>query len=311
MKRDFLNSWDFSKRFASADEQTISYRPYSDRSLSRETSFKVLSWNINKNNQDQQWIREFVSIVVAHQPNVICLQEVRWPIRATAPSRLSHHIIGLSTHIAQLPKAQSAIASQLDTMSWSFAPNFADTIEQTYSGVLTLSKKPLICSAALLTQNTEPITQTPKVSLVTEYAFSNESGTAAASSALTYESQSQDSFIVINTHLINFVESSVFQTQIDQISAAIKAHSGAVILAGDFNTWSRDRLRRLNAMTEQLSLFAATFNLQNIRKIKRFLLSPPLDHIFYRGFSYRASKSTVIDSITSSDHRPLVIELSR
>lgn len=62
-------------------------------------------------------------------------------------------------------------------------------------------------------------------------------------------------------------------------------------------------------MTAKLELKPVSFPLVEAKKIKRFLLSPPLDYIFYRGFKQKTVNARVIDNISSSDHNPLLVEL--
>ncbi|MGF1541760.1 MAG: endonuclease/exonuclease/phosphatase family protein [Pleurocapsa sp.] len=189
-----------------------------------------------------------------------------------------------------------AIARQipeLASMGWSFAPNLIDTLSNTYSGVLTATKGDRLNSQAKITKYREPVTQTPKVSLFVEYSLGNAGKT----------------LLTVNTHLINFVDTSKFQAQLQQIEAIIAQHQGAVIFSGDFNTWNRSRWLLLLQMTRQLGLTPVQFPPLEVLKIKRFLLSPPLDYIFYRGFRQKTTSATVIDDISSSDHNPLLVEL--
>ena len=180
---------------------------------------------------------------------------------------------------------------ELESMGWSFAPNLIDTWDNSYSGVLTATKSDRLNSQAKITQHQEPITDTPKVSLFIEHSWGN------------------DTLLTINTHLINFVETSKFQAQLEQIEAIISQHQGAVIFSGDFNTWNYSRWLILLQITAKLGLTPVSFPLFEAQKIKRFLLSPPLDYIFYRGFKQNVASAKVIDTITSSDHNPLLVEL--
>ena len=104
---------------------------------------------------------------------------------------------------------------------------------------------------------------------------------------------------------LNFAKSC----QLHEIEAIIAQHQGAVIFSGDFNTWTRSRALLLLQMTAKLGLTPVTFPLLEALKIKRFLLSPPLDYIFYRGFKQKTASAMVIDKISSSDHNPLLVEL--
>ena len=271
----------FKERFAPVSEKVIGDHASCVSDSSERRTFKIICWNINKNNHSSRWAQEFTDMVSQHQPDAVFLQEVRLPVDSAADCSL------VSRVNSQLPKSTA-----LSQMTWRFAPNFVDMATETYSGVLTGVSAQHVRSVALLTAKTEPITRTPKVSLLVEYALRDSS------------------LLTVNTHLINFVSASAFQTQLNQIEAALSAHQGAVILAGDFNTWNRSRQHRLEQMVARLNLVAAAFSEKNSRNIKRFLLSPPLDHIFYRGFQQGANSDCVIGAITASDHRPLVIELT-
>ena len=182
---------------------------------------------------------------------------------------------------------------ELASMGWNFAPNLIDTFDNTYSGVLTATKADRLQSQAKITQHQEPVTGTPKVSLFVEYSLGD----------------CQETLLAVNTHLINFVELSKFQAQLQEIAAIIFQHQGAVILSGDFNTWNRSRWLLLLQMTAKLGLTPVAFPAIEAQKIKRFLLSPPLDYIFYRGLRQKISSAKVIDNISSSDHNPLLVEL--
>ena len=182
---------------------------------------------------------------------------------------------------------------ELASMGWSFAPNLIDTFDNTYSGVLTATKAHRLSSKAKITQHQEPVTGTPKVSLFVEYSLGN----------------CEENLLAVNAHLINFVETSKFQAQLEEIEAIISQHQGAVIFSGDFNTWNLPRWLLLLQMIDKLGLTPVAFPAIEAQKIKRFLLSPPLDYIFYRGFRQKTASAKVIDNISSSDHNPLLVEL--
>jgi endonuclease/exonuclease/phosphatase (EEP) superfamily protein YafD len=261
----YLKQLSPTHRFSRVAETTIEQIHPLPSTLNRN-SIKVLSWNIAKNNYDNQWRTEFLKIIKQYQPDKIFLQEVR-----------------LCALKQQIP--------ELASMGWIFAPNLIDNLHNTYSGVLTATISDRLDSQAIITQHQEPVTNTPKVSLFVEYAL-DEGKTLLA----------------VNTHLINFVETSKFQAQIQAIEAVIAQHQGAVILSGDFNTWNLPRWLLLLDMTTKLGLNPVAFPWMEAQKIKRFLLSPPLDYIFYRGLKQKSTNAKVIDSITSSDHNPLLVE---
>ncbi len=263
----YLKQLSPTHRFRKVAETTIEKSHPLPSALNRD-SIKVLSWNIAKNNRDRHWSEDFLAIIAQHQPDKIFLQEVR-----------------LCAIAQQIP--------ELESMGWSFAPNLIDTLDNTYSGVLTATKSDRLHSKAKISKHQEPVTGTPKVSLFVEYPLDND----------------KETLLAVNTHLINFVDNSKFQAQLQEIKAIVSQHQGAVILSGDFNTWNRSRWLLLLQMTTQLGLTPVYFSPIEAIKIKRFLLSPPLDYIFYRGLRQKTPSAKVIDNISSSDHNPLLVEL--
>ncbi|HEY9623190.1 MAG TPA: endonuclease/exonuclease/phosphatase family protein [Crinalium sp.] len=182
----------------------------------------------------------------------------------------------------------------LAEMSWSFAPNFMDTHHNTYFGLLTAAKTTSINSQALLTQHYEPFLRTPKVSLITEYFISGL----------------PEKLLAVNSHLINFVDLNKFKTQLHELEYVLSKHRGPIIFSGDFNTWNSARAMLLSSVIARLGLTTVSFSASDSRNIKRFLLSPPLDHIFYRGLNQTKRNTKVLDHISSSDHKPLITEFS-
>jgi endonuclease/exonuclease/phosphatase (EEP) superfamily protein YafD len=264
----------FARKFVPSYRFIPSHKSTIDRSHLVQTelncnSIKVLSWNIAKNNNDKVWIRDFLNILEEYQPDLIFLQEFRLSVEA-------ENIV------------------ELIDMSWNFAPNFIDTHHQTYSGILTAAKISPLSKRAVITKHYEPIINTPKVSLITEYPLLNQ----------------RETFLAINSHLINFVDLDKFKTQLHELELALSVHHGPLIFAGDFNTWNRERAVLLDKMATRLGLMPATFAPHESKKIKRFLLSPPLDYIFYRGVSEKKVSAKVLDQISSSDHKPLLAEFS-
>jgi len=110
--------------------------------------------------------------------------------------------------------------------------------------------------------------------------------------------------LVANIHAINFTTNhSAFKKQNDRIESLLNAHPGPMIVAGDFNTWSKGRMSRVNAMTERLGLTAVKFDDNRTR-----VFGQSIDHVYYRGLeSTYAQASTT----TASDHNPLAVGFKR
>lgn len=177
----------------------------------------------------------------------------------------------------------------LTGMGWQLAPNFVRS--QQAFGVLTASSIRHHRGQPLQTHDHEPLIRTPKAALITEYALA----------------WSQQTLMLVNVHGINFVRSRKFQAQLHQIAAHISHHRGPLILLGDFNTWSGVRMEKLWSLANRLELQQVEFAPDCHRRIKRFLGSDPLDHVFYRGLAVIAENTRVLPTSTS-DHRPLCVE---
>lgn len=255
-----------SQRFLRIHTHTIGRQQVHQRELD-SAAIRVLNWNIAKQNHDALWLQDFHRILRHYHPDLIFLQEVRLGVDA------DH-------------------AVELADMSWNYAPNFMDAHHQAYSGVLTAAKTSAIRSQAMVTEHYEPIVQTPKVSLVTEYLLSEQAET----------------LLTINSHLINFVDTATFHTQLRELELTLANHPGPVIFAGDFNIWSAARSHLLNQAAARLGLRPVTFTAADQKHIKRFLWSPPLDYIFSKGLEENQMQATVLAHITSSDHKPMIAE---
>lgn len=262
----FLGRFVPSRRFIRLQADTIDKAHAVERYLNPR-SIRVLSWNIAKNNHSSRWIKDLLMILERFNPDIICLQEVRFGVDADHAVDLAH-------------------------MSWSFAPNFMDAHYQFYAGVLTAAKTNSFTRQALITEHYEPLLQTPKVSLITEYPLPH----------------SPQTLLTINSHLINFVKLEKFRVQLQELERTIAGHSGPIIFAGDFNTWSESRVVLLHQVAQRLRLVPVGFPPDEHRNIKRFLLSPPLDYIFYRGMAEKPATAKVLDYVDSSDHKPLLAE---
>jgi endonuclease/exonuclease/phosphatase (EEP) superfamily protein YafD len=255
-------------RFLKTEAMVIHRRHRLPVALNRH-SIKVLNWNIAKQNGELDWQREFGRLRDRYHPDIICLQEVQ-----------------MCANVQQI--------APLTDLSWNFAPNFIDAHHHTYAGILTAACTHPLSGQAVLTAHHEPIAQTPKVSLFTEYPLAHTAQT----------------LLIVNAHLINFVELSHFQAQLQTLEARIAEHLGPIIFSGDCNTWSVSRWFLLQQMATRLGLTQTRFSFGDRLKIKRFLLSPPLDYIFYRGLRQHLTMTHVFGEFSSSDHNPMLVEFS-
>ena len=221
-------------------------------------------------NKKTSWQTEFVDIFSNYHPDIFIFQEVK--MEDMVKNILSEKFL-----------------------TWRFLPNIFHIKKQLYSGVLTASNVLPISEISHKSNSREPITSTPKATLFTIYKISN----------------SDEKLLIINIHGINFVSLRHFRNQIQEIVEHGIQHIGPIIFSGDFNTWSKNRMKFLGKILKRkLDLIPILFEKQHKRKIKRFIFSPPLDHIFY---SYKKIKlvknsSEVLRLYKSSDHKPIFAE---
>lgn len=151
------------------------------------------------------------------------------------------------------------------------------------SGVMTLSAAHSVYCCPL--REREPLLRLAKSALVTVYPFYN-----------------RQLLMVVNIHAVNFTLGlDVYSKQLDAIGTQIRHHSGAVIMAGDFNTWSRQRMLTLYRFADKMGLVEVRFvNDQRTRAFRR-----PLDFVFYRNISVREAS---VLATKASDHNPLMVE---
>lgn len=170
---------------------------------------------------------------------------------------------------------QKAFASHIP-YSWNFFKSWCTDTKRA-TGVQSGSRYPLLNNQNLISPVSEPITFTPKVT-----GFSQ------------IEVPGHGTVTLVNTHALNFNSGADFKIQIKAIIEKLKLIQGPMIWAGDFNTWTNDRLQFLLQTTAQLGLTHLTPT-----KDTRGLV---LDHIFVRGLTVISSE--VLPEKTS-DHRPL------
>ncbi len=184
----------------------------------------------------------------------------------------------------EAPHHEALHTSLGEQQDWRFAPGYHTGEVQT--GVLTSAgvAPTLLCQL----QHREPWLGTPKASLITRYPIAD----------------SGEALIVANIHAINFtLGTRAFARQISDVTAILREHEGPLILAGDFNTWNKRRLRIIHRQVSALGLQAVGFESKHV---KRFL-GYPLDHIFYRDLKLRQKS---VRSVDSSDHNMLLAHFS-
>ncbi len=243
------------------------------------SSFKILSWNIEKQN-NSNWYSDFQSFLNENNsPNIILLQEA---------------------------KLNNTLKDKVRGKYWGFSPNLYKT--DSYSGVFIASNSKPISMTPRVSNGTEPsipliVPPLPKAMLFSIFeTASNKKLLVVNVHALNF------------TAIKFWNRGSEFDEQIMLISNLVKNHNGPVIVAGDFNTWSSSRMDFLDSTLSGAGLTKNNFrnnqsNITTCPKSLNMILwwcgSKPLDHIFYRGLTPKSSR---VELDKASDHNPLIVE---
>jgi endonuclease/exonuclease/phosphatase (EEP) superfamily protein YafD len=152
-----------------------------------------------------------------------------------------------------------------------------------FYGVMTASRVESYFAKPYLSECQEVLIGPHKSMLLTSYIFEDKS-----------------EVLVLNIHAINFRENRRYHKEIERFFDFIGSYSGAIIVAGDFNSWNKKRLKKLYENAEKLKLKSVSFN--NKHYVKSFL-GNPLDFIFYKGLELLDASVEKADKF--SDHNPL------
>ncbi|EJG0647770.1 TPA: endonuclease/exonuclease/phosphatase family protein [Vibrio parahaemolyticus] len=151
------------------------------------------------------------------------------------------------------------------------------------AGVISIAQKQPIKACAYTSK--EPWLRLPKSALYSQYRLSNG-----------------ESLAVINVHAINFtVGTEEYTSQLSALETLLKQHSGPIVFAGDFNSWSEYRITAMKQALREANLREVQFSPDHRTQ---FITGLPLDHVFYRGLTLKNAKAPQSDA---SDHNPLLV----
>lgn len=163
--------------------------------------------------------------------------------------------------------------------------NAAANLEKgsSFYGVLTASKCKTMYSKPFLSHGKELILGPRKSLLLTRHSFEDGS-----------------TLLILNLHAINFRENRHYYKEIDKIIKIIDDYEGAMLIAGDFNSWNKNRMKLLHTKMEDLNFTPVPFSKSD--KVKSFMKNH-LDFIFYRGIELL--EHSIERNHHLSDHHPL------
>lgn len=175
-----------------------------------------------------------------------------------------------------------AFKQYIEQARWFGTQVDAFKVFDTSAGVLnlTLGAPRLACAYTEL----EPWLRLPKSALYARYPLSDGRELA-----------------VVNIHAVNFTYGTQeYLRQIDTLVTELRKHQGPMLVAGDFNSWSEERMTVMRQALSGLALNAVTFTPDNRTQ---FLTGLQLDHIFYRGLTLKTAEAPHSDA---SDHNPML-----
>lgn len=155
------------------------------------------------------------------------------------------------------------------------------------SGVMNLLSVRVDKSFWHRSQYLEPVLKTPKMLLYQLLPFH----------------LSQEKLLLINIHAINFVGTYKFSKMLEQALKVIDQHSGPILFAGDFNTWSKGKYSFMKSELERRGL--SPVNFEEDHRVTRFGLC--LDHSWVRGLRVLEARAP---KTKGSDHNPMIFDLS-
>jgi len=170
---------------------------------------------------------------------------------------------------------------------WIMARSFKELKTNIETGVKTGSTVATKKHYFSASKHSEPFSKTKKMLLATVYPLHSL----------------EQSLLVVNSHIINFVSFAKFKSHLDQVFQTLQHHDGPILLAGDFNTWNGKRLRYFNQL-------AKLFYLEEVKMLRQPRLNhlfQHLDHIYCRGL--KVVDASVHTDIQSSDHYPISLSL--
>ena len=181
----------------------------------------------------------------------------------------------MSPELVSFAAVHQLIADQVPALPFSPHP----------AGVMTLATShPIYCCPL---REREPLLRLAKSALITVYPLPNGK-----------------QLMVANVHAINFSFGvDVYTRQLNKLGEHIGRHVGPVILAGDFNAWSRQRVNALKRFVRSVGLKEASYPID----LRTRAFGRPLDYIFYRGLRIKDSYVSLTDA---SDHNPIITKFS-
>lgn len=233
-------------------------------------------------------IRQIQSANEKYIPRIMNI--ATWNIQKTQNESSLTNLIELTKHhqmifIQEMTdyKKNLSLLTKNNQLNINYAASFYLNHLNETTGVMNISTAQPIWTQFRRSPGRETFVQTPKITLIEEYMFSDN-----------------DRLLVLNIHGLNFVEDRTFKDQINDLTPLLKFYKFRILFAGDFNTWNKNRLQWLRQRLAEYNINQVEIE-NDTRKIQ-------LDHFFMRGCQIDHAK--IFNDIQSSDHRPLSLRLN-
>lgn len=158
----------------------------------------------------------------------------------------------------------------------------------TPTGVGTASRVKPLRTFWKRTKYREPFIRTPKMVMFAEYSLQGTDKTLMTG----------------NIHAINFVSSRKLRHQLRQLTSVFANHDGPAVMAGDFNTWSKKKMKYLREFARESGMTEVQFHNGN-QRMKTF--GKYLDYIFVK--NVEVLDSHVYGDRDGSDHKPMTVKI--
>lgn len=203
--------------------------------------------------------------------------------RDTWRSRLDQYAQGKQLVLLQEASMTPQLKEWISKGQWFGSQVDAFKAFDTTAGVLNLSLDSP--SKACAYTELEPWLRLPKSALYALYPLSNGQQLA-----------------VVNIHAVNFTYGTEeYHRQLKVLVDELSQHQGPVIVAGDFNSWSEQRLKVMSESLSAVGLKEVNYTSDNRTQ---FITGLPLDHVFYRGLTLEKAEAPISDA---SDHNPILV----
>ena len=171
----------------------------------------------------------------------------------------------------------------LESHDFNWIMNTAFHLDGIAAGVMTVAGLDALHSCGF--KVTEPLIRIPKSTLISYYPING----------------SDQNLLVANIHGINFTLGiGLYREQLQKLYDAVQHHDGPMIVAGDFNSWSDDRVDEVNQLVSSLSLSTIEYPVNN----KTHFFGHAIDHVFYRQLEIVSNR---VQQVSSSDHNPISV----